>query len=402
MIRIIGAGFSGLSLAYHFVKLGVPVTVVEKQIKPGGIIESKNVNGMHVESAANGLLASEKIEKLFEDIGIKPLETRKESRKKYIFRQGLRRWPLSLDESLILVIKGLKACITGTLRPFKDETLASWGQRVLGSAGANYLLQPMVNGIFANKAERLDAKMVLDSLFYKRIKGQKRGLLTAASGMGQLIEEMHKYLSKNGVHFEYEKKELLDIKSLQHNTFLACNFLSVKSASMQNKIEQSLMENKLNPQALSVIRVTLNFKSSVEEIDGFGVLFPNVEKFNALGVLANSKIFDQRGEYNESWIFSDSTQPDLMSLSDKDILQKIESDRKRIFKSNFEIKDYFIYRWPNGIPSYNAELSVFLKQNYDLLPRLAGNYLGVLGLAGIHERNFSIANDYYQKNKDTI
>lgn len=405
MIRIIGGGFSGLSLAYHFVKMGQTVVVIEKESHVGGIIQSRFQNDMLVESAANGFLASQKIEELFFDIGIKPIETKKASRKKFIFRGRLRRWPLNFLETLELLCRFVIATLTGTRKPKKKETLAQWSARTLGQVAGEYLIQPIVNGIFAQKIDRLDAGLVLGSMFNQKIRGRLKGLISAPLGMGEVIQKLQTYLSLRGVQFHFEKDESFDLNSLQHNTFIAINFSSFLNKIPIQQTHNLLLKKVAKSEVLhsiSLVRATVTFKTinlkqTPEEIEGFGVLFPNAEKFNALGVLANTKIFEDRGCYNESWIFSDSTAPDLLHLTDKQIIEKIIEDRRRIFKSDFQIKDFVIHRWPNVIPIYNSELRDFLELNPLVTTHLTGNYLGVLGLTGIHERNFQLATEYLNR-----
>lgn len=398
MIRIIGAGFSGLSLAYHFVKQGVPVTIVDKRARPGGVIDSYVHKGVLIESAANGFLASEKIEELFKDIGLELLPTKQESKKKYIYRNGLKRWPLTIFESIVLVLKFTFAFITGQKSARSNESLKHWADRVLGPAGNSYLIQPMVNGIFAQKTAMLDAQLVLGSLFFKKKKGSVKGLMSSKNGMGEVILKLENWLKQRGVHFIYGETEKINSNPMQHNTFLATDLYSLNSAFTNFK-PQNLLTKQDDLKTLSLARITISFKFCATQIDGFGVLFPNEERFNALGVLANTKIFENRGEYNESWIFADSNTPNLMNLSDSEVLERIIQDRKRLFSTVFEIKDCTVHRWPNVIPSYDAGLKKFLSDNQELTSHLAGNYLGVLGLTGIHERNHQLVASFMEKRK---
>jgi protoporphyrinogen oxidase len=263
MIRIIGAGFSGLSLAYFFTKSGQAVTVIEKNARTGGVISSEYRNKMLVESAANGFLASEKLEDLFADIGIQPLSPKKESRKKYIFRSGLRRWPLSLVETLTLVGRVIYGFLTGGLKPRGSESLNEWAQRTLGIAGNDYLIQPMVNGIFAQKTEVLNAKLVLGSLFFKKHRGHLKGLISAPNGMGEVIQKLESYLKDHGVLFELNKDVKTQPSIMQHNTFLAIDFYSAKSFFDTLKNQQPKLK-KDGFKCLSLVRVTLNFKKPCE------------------------------------------------------------------------------------------------------------------------------------------
>ena len=55
-IVIIGAGFSGLSLAHELVKLGLKVDVFEKKENVGGLISSPPTEFGFYETGANGFL----------------------------------------------------------------------------------------------------------------------------------------------------------------------------------------------------------------------------------------------------------------------------------------------------------------------------------------------------------
>lgn len=399
MIRIIGAGFSGLSLAYFFTKKGLPVTVVDKRPRTGGVIGSEFRNNMLIESAANGFLASEKIEEMFADIGLPILTTNTESRKKYIYRNGARRWPLTFDETLVLIFRSIWAIVSGTKSAQKGETLSAWASRVLGAAGRDYLIQPMVNGIFAQETAKLSAKLVLGSMFFKKRRKRLRGLVSARGGMGEVIQKLEQYLKTHGVQFELGSDGKNISENLQHNTFLAIDFYSaISHFANTNLKDRVLIKDGLA--SLSLARVTLTYRNNLNQIDGFGVLFPNKEMFFSLGVLANTKIFENRGEYNESWILGDTVLPDLMMLSDEQILDKIMSDRRRLFIGDkAEIKDVSIHRWPNVIPNYDISLEHFLESNAAFASQLTGNYLGVLGLTGIHERNSQLVETYLERNK---
>lgn len=400
MIRIIGGGFSGLSLAYFFSKKGYSVTIIEKRNKTGGVIASHMQNGMLIESAANGFLASEKIEEMFTDIGLSVLTTNTESKKKYIFRGGLRRWPLSLGETLSLLSRLIVALVSNDLKPRKNETLKDWATRVLGPSANDYIIQPMVNGIFAQDTAKLSARLVLGSILFKKKKKRLRGLISAAKGMGEVMQKLEEYLKTKGVVFEFETEEKNIQLPLQHNTFLAINFSSIISRFAHFNIKKPVIKSS-NLTSLSLARITISFKNSVDQIKGFGVLFPNKQGFSSLGVLANTKIFSHRGDYNESWILGDSVLPELMNLSDEQILEKILVDRKRIFPagSNPELNAFSIHRWPAVIPSYDLSLEDFLDSNSDLVAQLTGNYLGVLGLTGIHERNYQLVEAYSERNR---
>ena len=59
-IHVIGAGFSGMSLALELIKHGFRVHVYDSQGRTGGMIESLPFHGAIVESAAHSMTRTEK------------------------------------------------------------------------------------------------------------------------------------------------------------------------------------------------------------------------------------------------------------------------------------------------------------------------------------------------------
>lgn len=393
-IQIVGAGFSGLSLAYFFVKEGYPVVIYEKENQVGGVIDSYFSKEMLIETAANGFLCSKKIEALFKDIGCELLLANKESKKKFIYRQGLKTWPLTLSETVKALLKALKSLVSWQFKPLPNENLKDWCFRCLTPEVNQYLIQPMVYGIFAANTSKLSARLVLGSLFFKKEKGTYRGLVSAKGGMKEVMTKLKDYLLKANVQFKPQfSTEQISLPKLEHNTFLA--------TSLNSSFFNLTTKSKL--QKISLLRITLSFKKSTE-LDGFGVLFPENENFFSLGVLANTKIFNFRGKYNESWILGGSEHPDHVHFSDQQILDMIIQDRKRLFgplNADFEIDNYVIIRWQEVLPLYDLELSNVLEANSQSLKNLTGNYLGVIGLSGIHERNHTLVKGYLKNEKKT-
>ena len=97
-IKVVGAGFSGLATAYYLVKEGCKVQVVEKNSRPGGLIRTIETKHGPVETAANGIRNSVRLEAMCTDIGVPLIPTRREARARFIFRGQPKRFPLSAAE----------------------------------------------------------------------------------------------------------------------------------------------------------------------------------------------------------------------------------------------------------------------------------------------------------------
>ena len=85
-ITVVGAGFSGLTTAYFLSKQNCKVQVIESSGRTGGLIKTiRTAHGL-VETAANGLLNSALLERMCADLGVPLIPTRREGRRRFIYR----------------------------------------------------------------------------------------------------------------------------------------------------------------------------------------------------------------------------------------------------------------------------------------------------------------------------
>src|SRR5712691_6076981 len=104
-IKVVGAGFSGLVTAYYLAKDGFKVQIYEQSSRAGGLIKTIQTPHGLVETAANGVLNSACLEALCADIGVPLLATRRDGRKRFIFRGRPRQLPLNVSDLLSLGVR---------------------------------------------------------------------------------------------------------------------------------------------------------------------------------------------------------------------------------------------------------------------------------------------------------
>src|SRR5437870_1606554 len=199
IINVVGAGFSGLTTAYFLTKQNFKVRVFEKGNRPGGLIETIRTEHGLVETAANGLLSSARVEAMCADIGVPLLTTRREGRKRFIYRGKPKQVPVRIGE--MLALSGRVAASAMRLRPRPFESIADWGRRVLGRGATDYLLIPALGGIYAGDPHQLSASLIFgkanlsDHLRTTRpAKGRLRGTVSPPERMQQLIDGLADYL----------------------------------------------------------------------------------------------------------------------------------------------------------------------------------------------------------------
>lgn len=392
MIHIIGAGFTGLTLAWELQKAGLKVTLYEKD-QIGGLIQTYTSTTHLRETAANGLLWTPRLEKLAQELEIEFLASQKISAKRYIFREGNpQRWPLKLNETLCVIARLAKYIF---FKPKVDSnfTLNDWGEKNFGQTFTDFILTSAVRGIFALPASKLNAKAVLDSFKavdkFKKAKKYKPTTYAPKKGMGQLIETLKtKLLEKNVKILKQEIKNLSEL-TLQNNDAIVIATSAWDAAALVPNTQLK------NIESVPLVSATLVWPKNTPALNGFGCLFPPSENFYAAGVLVNSCIFSGRGPNpSETWIISQ----DAKNLTDEQIKQSILIDRRRLFVNQDEPTECHIARWPKAIPAYNQQLNHFLSDYSETATTLAnkniflsGNYLGKIGLAKIYDQNIILA-----------
>lgn len=390
-ISIIGGGFSGLTLAYELNRLGFEIEIFEKK-EWGGLIGTLYLPTMQIETAANAFLNSDKLQEISKKINCPLYPIKKTARRRYIFRNQPRRWPIGFPSTLLLIFKLLKYSLfrTAELFPRKQESIEQYVLRVFNSEILEYLVSPALQGIYAGDVKRMSASLILKPFFQRKKQNVRKGSVAPKEGMGEFIRKLKSYLEEKGVRFHNKKIENVhELDGIQ--------VFAVPPKELAEIFDKKWAE--IN--AIDLLRVTLSFQSSAAKINGFGILFPEVEKFNSLGVLANTQIFENRGtHYNESWILGGANAAQLLKLSDNEILQKINQDRKRILKTEEQIQEYHIIRYPQTLIHYDLTLENFLNQyNLDKYQNVyfTGNFLGQLGLSRILEQNVELAKKIKEK-----
>ncbi len=403
-IRIIGAGFSGLTCAYYLVKAGFEVEIYEKSERAGGLLQSfKTPYGM-LEYAANGLLNSEALETMASDIGLSLNFTLEEARVRYIYRNGIKRFPIRAVEFFALSIFLFKMIfMRKSILPKNSESIRSWGSRMLSPSLSLYTLETALQGIYAGDPVKMSASLILKNFFEGPRTKVKRGSVAPQAGMSELVEKLQQYLLKNGVQFFY--KQELQFKELQVPTVFAIP--AYEAAKCLEVLDPHLAQTLARIEYLPVISAQVFFSESSESLKAFGCLFPPEKSNLVLGVLFNHCIFAGRvkNAKSEKWILGGGAvqnRKEFLALSDHEILNLV-LERRRLLIKEFKDKplselikavlDVKISRIERAFPNYSVELESTLRglksENRNIV--LHGNYLGELGLTKLLERSARIA-----------
>ncbi len=389
-VRIIGAGFSGLSLALELTKLGVAVEITEASDRAGGFITSPKTSHGIYETAANGFLSNQRVEDFVQELNLTALRPKRAAKKRYFFRGYPQRWPLKFFETISMLMYFLSAFFRRALKPRYQETIYQWGQRNLGPAATKFILEPALQGIYAGDSKVLSAELIFNP---QKAAGRNQGLLSFEGGMGEMIDRMVQILNSRGVKFHFSKP--FDPAEAKAPPTVICT-PAIEASSILQRWPQ-IPGADFNGEILRKIEmrplttVTSYFSKAPARYSGFGILFPKSENRWALGVLQNSNIFARKASaFSETWILPG------VDETDDQIKAKLQAERNLIYGESAEPLEIKVTRWSRALPHYTVEHKILIDQ---LIPMkqvwLHGNYLGRIGLSKILARSQSLAQEIH-------
>jgi len=404
-IVIIGAGLTGLTLAFYLKKAGKEVIVLEKDNRTGGVINTISENGFVYETGpSTGVLGSVEIVELFADLGKNcDLQVaRKEAKKRYIWKKT--KWE-ALPSGLISAVTtplfsiGDKFRILG--EPFRkaggnpDESVGDMVIRRLGRSFLDYAVDPFLSGVYAGDPFRLITRHALPKLYAleKDHGGFIRGTIAKqkeAAKHPQTVKVSKEVFSVGGGLKELTgaltsavpegviMTDCKDIKikpvdvayqiSYRDKNGIEMNIISPKVVSTVGAYALTELipfadKTELNHVAATtyspVVQVAVGYKNwSGIKLDAFGGLISSKDKRNVLGVLFPSAIFPNRapeGGALLSVFMGGIKRQDLISLSDEEIKELVKSELKLIMKVDGEPDLLRIHRYKHAIAQYDSK-----------------------------------------------
>jgi oxygen-dependent protoporphyrinogen oxidase len=401
-IGIIGGGISGISAAFWLSKKinsDAEIILLEKQESLGGSIDTVKNNGFTVEAGPNGFLDSKpytlnlaKDAALYDNL----LKSNDAARKRFIMRYGeLQQLPESggaFLKSKLLSTKGklrlAKEFFIPRLNSDKDETVGDFARRRLGEEALDYMIGPMVSGIFAGDPDNMSLKScfpviynlekeyggLIKALLKKRKKSSSAagpgGILTSYKGglinfINDLAEkclengvkiltdtEVSKILKKQDKFFVYTNnsdKLIFDKLIITSPAYSASKFLKTLNATLGEVLE------KIPYSPIFVAGLGFEKEQVKHDLDGFGYLIPFRENQKILGALFTSSIFPERAPKNHKlirvlmggdrhrWII-DKTKDELLDIAVQSTYSVLMHDKNPMMTQTF--------KWKFAIPQY--------------------------------------------------
>src|SRR3989304_621005 len=175
-IVIIGAGISGLTIAYLLNKLGHDIAVLEKKKEPGGSIETVIEKEFLFDKGPNSALETHPlIGQFIKELNFQDelVYANKEGNKRYILKNDeLYPLPMSPPSFIKTKLFSTSAKLRLIAEPFigrsEDgyyESISEFVKRRLGKEFLDYAINPFVAGVYAGNPEDLSVKSAFPKLF---------------------------------------------------------------------------------------------------------------------------------------------------------------------------------------------------------------------------------------------
>lgn len=438
-IVIIGAGLTGLTIAYYLNKAKKKFILLEQNKRVGGVIDTINDSHFIYERGPNtGVISNISVVNLFEELSDKcNIEIAdKNVGKKYVLK----------NESWVALPTGLIDAVNTPLFTFRDklkllgepfckrgknpdEDLASLVKRRMGISFLNYAVDPFILGVYAGDPSKLITKYAFPKLYNleqkygsfvggsikqmlkKSVSDNKEGkkiskkVFSCTGGLSSLINSLHKDIEKSKILLNFNnccvEKTKDGFKITGNNELDSIEIHSkivvttIGAYNLNNKLLSFIDNEKLKQinslHYTKVIEVIIGFNVwNGIRLDAFGGLIPFIEKKYLLGILFISSLFKHRAPA-EGALFSvfmgGVRREEVVDFSDDEIYKIIEKEFNVLMRCvSFNPSLFKVIRHQRAIPQYgigskNCLLMIEELQNKYTGLLIAGNIKGGIGMA---------------------
>ncbi|GAA4302432.1 protoporphyrinogen oxidase [Nibribacter koreensis] len=389
-VAIIGAGISGLALAYYLQKLGVRYDLFEASDQVGGMLKSCKQGSYQFELGPNSLQDTPELEELLQELKLQEEKVKPSSvaSNRFILKDGkYQKLPVSplgmlfhpfFDWRTKLRIARETQC---TKREVAEETITHFFARRFGTEVVEYLVKPMVAGIYGGDPDQLLLEKTmpfLQKLERKHgsvLKGlvqapeiRRRPIFTLKSGLetlanaissklvslhtGQRIEMVHK------LHGKYLLSIQNDVEGLSDEEYDAVVIAlpAYAAADLLNYVAPGLSASlfNVNYAPMAVVHTAYHREQVKFPLNGYGALNPKKEGTFTAGSVWTSALFPHCAPSKEVFFttFVGGTQwQQHLDLPRQEIMEKVHQELKTLYGISAKEPTFQHYhRWAKALP----------------------------------------------------
>jgi len=412
-VVVVGAGISGLCVAYWLKRHGINVCVLEKDSHVGGTMKTLRENGWLIELGPNTALETTPLFKLlFDEIGItdKRIYANEAASKRYILKDGaLHPLPMGPGSFLTSKLWTWRGKLRLLKEPFvkqayREESVAEFVKRRLGTEFLDYAINPFVAGVYAGNPEELSVQAAFPKLYALEekhgglvkglIKGRKERrqrdetaksrakLFSFVDGIQSFPDALAAGLG-GSIKLGCEVGTIIPVRAGRYPVYtlygsnrepLAAEVSAVvlsipaySAATMIRPIDPEMARTLESVYYPPVAEVFMGFRQEQvkQPLDGFGFLVPEREQRKILGTIWSSTLFPHRapnGYAALTTFVGGARQPKLAEENDGRIADVVLSELQSIMGITGGPTYTKITRWERAIPQYTLGYSSILKQ----------------------------------------
>jgi protoporphyrinogen/coproporphyrinogen III oxidase len=456
-VIVIGGGISGLACAFRLKQRGIPVLLLEKSERFGGVVESIHEDGFLFERGPQSFTLTAPLNELIDAAGLSGELLRSARRlPRYIYVGGklvaAPMSPFSLLTTSLLSASTKWKLLTEPFRrthpPTEDESIASFVRRKFGTSLLDNFAAPFVSGVYAGDPEKLSMRSAFPqvheweknhgSLLRGAIRKMRsrpknpgvkkvRGICSLTGGFGSLFDALGAQLGdsarlgvgvdavirNNSTHAEnFEVRCTIGdeggaarSESLAASAVICATETAAAGAMLAPSSQQftrSLARVTYAP--VAVVSAGYRREAVGRALDGFGFLVPRAEGLRVLGCVWNSTLFPGRTPEGQVLLTSfagGALNPELCAWSEERIASAAHEDLARVLNIKEQPVARHVHVYQRAIPQYNLGhrgILAELKWTCSATPGLflAGNYLEGPATGACVERAFRVAEEVEQ------
>lgn len=378
-VKIIGAGFAGLSLAFRMKQLDLPFNIIENK-KVGGKIQTIETEFGPVELAASTLYLDRHAVSFLRELNLDPVHSPRKL-KRLIWNGKGGSSPISLPLFL--------RAMTGIHQsPPLSSSMEEAFKPLLGKKYVDELLSPALQGIYGTDACELYLPGIFPSMegkhfsnyisFLRALRSDLRkdqdpevkGSVSFNGGMQVLIDRLMAEVSDHMIPHE----------SISAGDNLAICTNAQEASTLLSESEPEISAQLRRIQYVPVSSFTIFTERPVSELrKAFGLLIPQKYGYQALGIINQSEL--SKINYPGTSCYrvickGEQTEKNNLFTELKTILPGLE---------DAVVLSSHLNSWKQGLPLFNKERSDAIREIKRLLANrkgllLFGNYTGGISL----------------------
>ena len=401
-VLVIGAGITGLTVAFQLRQRGFRVELIEAASRAGGVIETVRAGGVLYERGPNSVLdTTALIDALLREVGVsgERIEMNPACSRRYVVRNGktvavptspaaFLRTPLF---SLAAKLRVLREPFIRRSAPDVDESVARFVTRRLGAEFLDYAIEPFVAGVYAGSPEELSLAAAfprlhaLEQRYGSLLKGQvlgarersqegersrhsarsfsfKRGLQTLTDALARAGP--HVRLATRATAIRPRGNGVIEADWVHAGALASSSAHAVVLAIPAHA--GATLVRPLCPDAAAaldaipyapVASVACSYPRTgiAHALDGFGFLSPRVERRRILGSLFSSTLFEGRapaGTVLLTTFVGGRRDPACALQSEGEIARIVQNELASLLGVRCAATHTAVTRWERAIPQY--------------------------------------------------